>query len=180
MSLRVTSSAQVWQAVELLAGRPRAVVLIDGGAGSGKTTLAEALARRWPEAQLVSLDAFYPGWDGLAEASAMVVELVLRPSAPGYRRWDWERARPAQWVALDPSRPVLVEGCGALTPASRALADLALWCELDEAERRRRALARDGASFEAHWDQWEAQEAVHWRLHRPRELADLVVTVSQP
>ena len=44
----------------------------------------------------------------------MIAEQVLRPSDPGYRRWDWERAEPAEWVPIDPSLPLVIEGCGAL------------------------------------------------------------------
>ncbi len=174
MSTTATSVDEVWASVARVAAWPRAVVLIDGGAGAGKTTLAEALAARWPEAQVVGLDSFYPGWDGLLEASAAVAESVLDTSAPGYRRWDWAASEPAEWVALDPSRPLVVEGCGALTLASHVKADLAIWCELDEDERKRRALERDGETFAPHWDAWEAQEADHWRLNRPRDLADVI------
>jgi uridine kinase len=179
MSTTARSFDEVAQVVDRIAGWPRAVVLIDGGAGSGKTTLAEALAKRWPGVQVVSLDSFYPGWSGLAAASRIVAEQVLRPSEPGYHRWDWEAGREAEWVALDPTRPLIVEGCGALTLASHAQADLAIWCELDADERKRRALARDGELFASHWDDWEAQEAEHWSLHRPRDLADVSYAVSQ-
>ncbi len=159
---------------------PRPVVLIDGGAGSGKTTLAAALAEAWPgPLQAIGMDDFYPGWDGLAAASEAIADQLLRPSEPGYFRWDWTLSRVAGWVPIDPHRPLLIEGCGALTVRNRALADLGVWCELDEAERYRRAIARDGELFAVHWNQWEAQEAEHWQRHRPRELADLTVTVGQ-
>lgn len=159
------------------AGATRGVVLIDGGAGAGKSTLAAALVAAWPGVvQLVAMDSFYPGWGGLAAASELVADTVLRPSDPAYRRWDWGRSRPAEWVSLDPRLPLVVEGCGALTPRTRVLADVAVWCELDEAQRHRRALARDGDLFAPHWEQWKAQEAEHWRAHRPWELADVVVS----
>lgn len=162
------------------AGKPRPVVLIDGGAGAGKTTLAAALARAWDgPLQVVGMDDLYPGWDGLAAASQAIAEQLLRPVDPGYRRWDWGRSEPAEWVPIDAALPLVIEGCGALTPENRALAELGVWCELGSAERQRRAIARDGEVFAAHWDEWEAQEAVHWRRHRPWELADLVVTVGQ-
>ena len=53
---------------------------------------------------------------------------------------------------------LIVEGCGAISRASRALADHAWWLELDDAERKRRALERDGDAFAPHWDRWAAQE----------------------
>lgn len=159
----------------LVESASRPVVLIDGGAGSGKTTLAERIVQRWPGSgpvQTVSLDDLYPGWGGLAAGSAAAPALI---SGGGYRRWDWRASRPDGWRSLDPSQALVVEGCGALTPASRALAGLAIWVELDAEQRRHRALARDGASFAAHWEDWAAQEAAHWQVNRPRELADLVV-----
>lgn len=163
----------------LHASPTRSVVLIDGPAGSGKTTLAGRLAATWPgPVQAVSLDDLYPGWTGLAAAAAMVAETVLRPRDPGYERWDWTAGRKAGWMALDAALPLIVEGCGALTPRSRALAELGLWCELDDAARKARALARDGAEFAQHWDEWATQEAEHWRRHRPWDLADLILRVD--
>ena len=155
-------------------------IVVDGGSGSGKTTLARLLQALWQElaarpVQLVSLDDCYPGWNGLSAGSLMVFRDVLHPLRPGYLRWDWERQRPAQWVPLDPTAPLVVEGCGSLTRSSRRLADLALWVELGADERKRRALARDGAGFEPWWDTWAEQEAAHWAAHQPQRLADLVV-----
>lgn len=151
------------------------MVLIDGGAGSGKTTLARSLADHWPgggAVQVVGLDELYPGWGGLSAGSALVPGVI---TGSGFRTWDWVASRPGAWRTLDPSAPLVVEGCGALTTSSRPLAGLTIWLELDEATRRHRALARDGATFAAHWDDWAAQESAHWLADRPWELADLVL-----
>lgn len=164
----------------LVAGPGRAVVLIDGGAGAGKTTLAQALVAGWPDesAQLVSLDDLYPGWHGLAAGAAAVPELIV---GSGYRSWDWRADRPGPWRSLDPARALVVEGCGAITAGARALAGLAVWVDLEPDERRRRALARDGGDFCEHWSEWADQEARHWERDSPRQLADLVIEpVSQP
>lgn len=166
---------QVATLASRLAGDPRAVVLIDGPSGSGKSTLADRLAAAWPApVQLVRLDELYPGWDGLSAGSDAVASTLLRPLAPGYRRWDWASGRPADWVALDADAPLIVEGCGALTPANRALATFGIWVDAPEPVRRARALARE-PDYAEHWEQWAAQEREHRRRHRPRALADLVV-----
>jgi uridine kinase len=147
-------------------------VLIDGRSGSGKTELARALVHEWPVAQLLRLDDFYPGWHGLAEASAAVPGIL---TGLRWRAWDWVADRPGAWHELDPRRPVVVEGVGALSRASRALADLAVWVDLDDEARKTRALERDGDAFAPHWDAWAAQELEFIDREHPRALADILV-----
>jgi hypothetical protein len=151
----------------------RTVVLIDGRSGAGKTSLARVLAPAIG-AQLVSLDDLYPGWDGLEAGSRMVHELVLRPVDPGWTDWDWASGRAAGWHPLDPDLPIVVEGYGAISRASRSLADVAIWVEAPAAERRRRALARE-PGFAPHWRHWAEQERAHDAREHPRSLADVVV-----
>lgn len=147
-------------------------ILIDGRSGSGKTDLATSLAAAWPEAQLVRLDDLYPGWDGLAAGSAAVPRLLLHRR---WRSWDWAGDRPGEWHELDPQRPLIVEGVGALSIHSRPLAAYAVWVELGDEERKRRALARDGETYAPHWDRWAAQEEAFLERERPRELADEII-----
>lgn len=147
-------------------------ILIDGRSGSGKTELARAIAADWPQAQLVRMDDLYPGWAGLAEGSALVPSVL---TTGRYRVWDWAAGRYGDERALDLGRPIIVEGVGALSRASRPLADYAVWVEYPAPERKARALARDGAVFDDHWDDWAAQEDAFLHAERPRVLADAVV-----
>jgi len=160
------------------------ITLIDGRSGSGKTTYATELARR-TGAQLLSLDDLYPGWDGLEAAEAHVLRHVLRAmdtgEPPRWRAWNWADARPGAWHELDPQRPLIIEGCGALSPTARALADWGVWVELaDDSERRRRAIARDGEVFARNWQRWARQEERHAALHDPFGTADEIVEVLSP
>lgn len=169
----------------------RAVVLIDGRSGSGKSTLARALVAAWPAAQLVRLDDVYPGWDGLEAASLQVAERMLAvpsdtagpsaagASAPAWQRWDWLAGVPAEWHAIDPGRPLVIEGSGALSRRNRELATFGIWVHLDEGTRRARALERDGRAYLPHWDRWAAQELAFVERERPDRLADLVVDESR-
>lgn len=152
-----------------------AKVLIDGRSGSGKTELAAALATAWPEAQLVRLDDLYPGWDGLAAGSA---EVPLLLTTHRWRSWDWSRNRPDEWHELDASRPTIVEGVGAVTAASRPLADFTVWVELDDEERKVRALRRDGETYAPHWERWAAQEDAFIARENPAGLVHQVVDGS--
>ncbi|MEV7630933.1 hypothetical protein AB0N64_00840 [Microbacterium sp. NPDC089318] len=158
------------------------VVVIDGRSGAGKSSLAARVARAWPlttPVQLLALDSVYPGWNGLERGAEIAHESVLRPHGRGligiWRRWDWEREEEAEAHAVDPALGLVVEGCGALTPASAALADVTVWVDGPRDSRRRRALERDGDGFRSHWDMWAAQEDAHIARHEPQRLAQLSI-----
>lgn len=153
----------------------RRIVLIDGRSGAGKSTLASALASELPGAYLLRLDEVYPGWHGLDRASAALPR-ILRTGA--WRSWDWSADRPGQWRRLPTGGLLVVEGVGALSRQSRALADLAVWVELPERERQRRALARDGERYAPYWRMWAAQECRFIARDRPTQLADAILSAS--
>lgn len=158
------------------------LVLIDGPSGAGKSTLADELVAAWPAAQLLRMDAIVTGWDGLAASSAQL-ERILEAWADGepalVQHWDWAVDAPGATSTIDPSRPLVVEGSGSITARTAAFAAAVVWVDLDDdAERRRRALLRDGAVYEPHWERWAAQERAHADRHRPRALASLIVDRS--
>ncbi len=127
------------------------------------------------------MDSIYPGWDGLDPGVDHAVAHILEPHRRGatgrWRRWDWQRSVAGEPVEVDPSRAVLIEGSGILTPAAASLADIRVWVESDETARKARALDRDGDTYRPHWERWAAQERQHIQRDRPHDLADLVVEV---
>ncbi|GAA1215727.1 AAA family ATPase [Rhodoglobus aureus] len=143
--------------------------LIDGRSGSGKTELGRAIAAAWPEVQLIKLDDFYPGWDGLDAASAMVPRIL---SSLRWQEWDWVTNEAGEWHELDGNRPIVVEGVGALSRASKPLADHTIWVELDDSTRKKRALERDGETYAPHWERWARQELLFIAREKPKALAD--------
>lgn len=153
-------------------GARRAVVLLDGGSGAGKSTLATPLAAAL-DAELVRLDDIYPGWDGL-EAGSDAVHTEVIPFAR-WHRWDWDDSVRAGSHRIDPERALVVEGCGALSAAARRLSTFAIWIDLDPVERHRRAIARDGATYEPHWERWAEQERMFFARERPDLLADVIL-----
>ena len=162
------------------------VVLLDGRSGSGKTALAAALAAAWPGAHspdsptVVHLDDIYPGWHGLEAASSHVHDELLAATRPRWQHWDWVTEQPAEWSSVDPTRPLIVEGMGALSRQNAALATARIWIELDDTSRRRRAIARDGEAYEPFWDTWAEQEDAFLVRESPASLADVIVELHIP
>ena len=133
------------------------VVTIDGYSGSGKSTLAAALARLVNGWQVLHLDDWYPGWDGLvagAEIARRIAADLRGGRASSYEPWDWENGTTGATIRV-PLAPTIIEGCGAI----EAEADLAVWiADPGEDERRARALARDGQTYAPHWQRWADQD----------------------
>ena len=133
------------------------VVTIDGYSGSGKSTLAAAIARLVSDWQVLHLDDWYPGWDGLAAGADIARRIAadLRGGrASSYEAWDWENGTTGATTRV-PLAPTIIEGCGAI----EAVADLAVWiADPGEDERRHRALARDGQTYAPHWQRWADQD----------------------
>ena len=144
------------------------ILLIDGRSGSGKSELATAIAAG-TAAQLVRLDDLYPGWGGLAEGSVQVPFVITERR---WRRYNWPTSRYEEWHELGPD--LIIEGCGAISAASRALADFAIWVEHPTANRRRRAIERE-PDFAEHWEEWAAQEDAFIGAEHPERLADAIV-----
>lgn len=154
------------------------LLCVDGPAGSGKTTLAAAVAAATPGAVTVHLDDLLEGWDGLARVDDHL-ETLLRPMAGGgpgrHRRWDWHADRWAGTVEVPPSPLLVVEGVGSGTPRCADLVTLLVWVEAPHDLRLRRGVERDGDAFAPHWERWARQEATLFARDRTRERADLRV-----
>lgn len=171
--------------LDLLAGREPTLgsgrlVCIDGPAGSGKTTLAAAVAGA-TRAPVVHLDDLYEGWDGLDGLDAQL-RALLRPLAAGrpgsYRRYDWDAEAFAETVEVAPAPLLVVEGVGAGASGHRELVTVLVWVEAPRALRLRRGLERDGHHLREKWWAWQATEDRHHVAHATRARADLVVDTA--
>ncbi len=167
------------------------MLCIDGPAGSGKTTLADAVVSGFDKldqrgaatAHVVHMDDLFEGWSGLDAVDAQL-ETVLRPLAenrpgqlPPLRLVRRRLGRVRRGLAL----PAPGRGRGGERLATlRRRADLLVWVEAPYDERLHRGLARDGEAFAPHWQQWAEDETALFAREQTRERADLRIDGSVP
>lgn len=161
------------------------LVLVDGPAGSGKTTLAGRLAAALGDAPVVHMDDLYEGWSGLAEPVwARLRTGVLDPLAAGrpgsYRRYDWGAGTFAERRTVPVCGALVVEGVGAAARAVDDRASLRVWVEAPRELRIGRGVARDGEALREEWLRWAEREDEHFRADRTRERADVRLDGSAP
>jgi uridine kinase len=159
-------------------GRIR-LVLVDGPAGSGKTTLAERLAAALG-CGVLHADDLYEGWGGLPSLWETLGKQVLEPLARGedarFRRWDWARGERAEEVrAAAGARCLIVEGVGVAGRRARQYASLVVYVEAPWSVRLVRGVERDGEALRDEWLRWEATEASILGAEGTRRAADVVV-----
>lgn len=161
------------------------LVAVDGPAGSGKTTLAAALATARPGTTVVHMDDLYDGWSGLPRVADQLDGLLapLGRGRPGsYRRYDWHEERYAETVTVPPGRLLVLEGVGSGDRSVAHLVTVLAWVSAPAELRLRRGLERDGAAMAGAWERWMRDEAEHLARQRTEERADVLVdgTGSRP
>jgi uridine kinase len=160
---------------------PGRLVCVDGPAGSGKTTLAAAVADVVPGTQVVHCDELLQGWRGLP-GLATTVRRMLAPLAAGepgqWVRWDWYVDAWAETHTVEPGGLLVVEGVGSWSPGIADLVGVLVWVEAESSLRLERGLARDGEAMRPQWEQWRLDEDELFQRLGTRRHADLVVSTD--
>ena len=137
-------------AADILEHSARPLILVDGAAGSGKTTLAQKLASAL-DANLVHTDdvswnADPIRWDG--EMLTGIVTPWKNGTSVAYKPdWCKKEKRPG-YIEADADRPLIIEGMGACRKTLRAAAAYSIWVDTEPETARARVVARDLANGE--------------------------------
>ena len=166
------------------------VILIDGRAGSGKSHFAaqlkqELFALSHPVPKVIAMDELYPGWEGLQSGANYLVDNILTPLSKNqpalWQQWDWSKnQRGGDDVgngqrSFEGDNALIVEGCGSLSLRSKPFANLSIWIERPQIERKQAIKQRDGNKFDPYWDIWFSQEEEFYLANSSSSLADLLL-----
>lgn len=166
------------------------VVAIDGRSGTGKSTLARALADRLA-ATVIEGDDFYVGGTGIEgdppqsraarcidwQSQRRVLSALRAGQAASYHAFDWDAfdgslSPESTWVA--PARVLILEGAYSARPELRDLLDVTILATVPKTVREARLLEREGEI--GPWErQWHEAEDWYYAHAAPEAGFDLVL-----
>ncbi len=156
---------------------------IDGMGASGKSTFADQLALDLPGAEVIHVDDFArpdrQGWE-----QHRFVDQVLRPIRSGrpgrYQRWHFATNTPAEWVDVQPGRPIIVEGVSSTDVRLGVPWDFTVWLDAPAELRLQRARSRDGEPMLDRWlTDWIPSEEAYVAAQAPQNRVDLIIDATQ-
>ena len=169
------------------------VLALDGRCGSGKTTLANTLARQFPASITLHTDDFYlppaqriRGWEKTPCANMDLARLrdeVLAPARAGkpalYRAYSCREGAylPVQQLAAQPL--VILEGSYSHHPLLAPYEDFRVFMTCSDAEQTRRLQAREGERYANFAARWIPLEEGYFAQYHIAETADFMVDTTQ-
>lgn len=168
------------------------VLALDGRCGSGKTTLANTLARQFPASITLHTDDFYlppaqriRGWEKTPCANMDLARLrdeALRPAYEGqpvqYRAYSCREGAylPARELAAQPL--VILEGSYSHHPLLAPYEDFRVFLTCSDAEQTRRLQAREGDRYPDFAARWIPLEEAYFIQHNIEDTADFVMDTT--
>ena len=164
-----------------MASNPQ-IILIDGPAGSGKTTLSNKLSAEL-NCQVVHLDDHYNGWDealssDLTKVLLHIVESFVNGRASVVPTYNWHLAKFEGNKEISAAETLIIEGVGSGQRQIRPFASKLYWVETEPEIGLARVLERDGAEYEERIKAWQMREANHFQVERTREFADFIISTT--
>ena len=171
-----------------LAENPRVLLAIEGGAASGKSTLADLLTAIYPDTALFHADDFFlrpeqrtaaryaqPG--GNLDRERLETEILIplsRGENPEYRPFDCRAMSLAAPQHGQVARLNIVEGSYSLHPELERRYDLSVFLEISPETQRRRVLERNGPEWgQRFFERWIPLENTYHEATRTAERCTL-------
>lgn len=171
----------------LLSEKDFVLVCIDGSCASGKSTLADQLIQHY-DCNLFHMDDFFlrpeqrtaerfaqPGGNVDYERfNDELLQPLLARKPFSYCPFDCFEFELSDPVAVQPKQLNIIEGSYCMHPYFRDPYDLRILLTIDEAERRKRILARPAFLHERFFKEWIPMEELYASTFDIRSKADLI------
>ena len=164
-------------------------VAIDGGAASGKTTLAKTLSEKYG-APIIHMDDFFlrpeqrtperfaePGGNFDRERFLNeVIPHIGKKEAFSYQIFDCSRMALGAYREIPTASLTIIEGSYSHHPAFSNVFDLRIFLSVTQEERKNRILARNGEKSEMFFTRWIPLENRYFEGFAIREKADILIS----
>ena len=166
------------------AGGRQLVVLIDGPAGAGKTTLAEIISTIFTSVTTVHMDDLYDGWntplnsDLYSRIQLQILKPHLNSESSSYEVYDWAERSFHSKKQLPVRKILVVVGVGSAGIENRKLADLIVFIDVSPELGLNRVLKRDGLELSNEMQGWQVMETEHFENDGTKRAADFLVDGS--
>lgn len=196
------NSIQITTEIILTAAQKKspAVIAVDGGSGSGKSTFVQQLAKQI-KAVVISLDDFYSAdipnnkWDEYTTKEKLnkvfhwerlvttAVKPLLNGDSASWTTYDFSGIREdgtyRQWLDLQkiyPSNIIIIDGTYSASPPVIDFIDINILINVPIEERHKRLGNRESSAFLKEWhQQWDSVEDYYFNEIRPKEFYNLVI-----
>ena len=173
----------------LLKGEKHPILIsIEGGAGSGKTTLAARLSERFG-AIVHHMDDFFlplslrtperlsaPGGNVHYERfRAEVIDGIFSGAPFSYGVFDCGMGEITKQKSVKPERLHIIEGVYSAHPFFGDIYDLRIFLEISEEEQAARICARNGEKAELFFSRWIPMENRYFEHFAVKENSDLIL-----
>ena len=155
------------------------IIVIDGPAGSGKTTLAKSLSGLLENCPIIHMDEIYEGWENALSPKTFqdLVEWIINPllenNSIEYIKYDWNLEQRIEKIVINNSKIIIIEGVGSSSFEISKHASLKLWIEVNKETGINRVLTRDGLQIQEQMKTWQSQESKFFIENNSKENSDI-------
>ena len=155
------------------------IIVINGPAGSGKTTLAKSLSGLLENCPIIHMDEIYDGWENALspKTSQDLVEWIINPLLESrsieFVKYDWYLEKRIEKVVINLPKVLIIEGVGSSSFEISKHASLKLWIEVNKETGINRVLTRDGQQIQEQMKKWQSQESKFFIENNSKENSDI-------
>ncbi len=155
------------------------IVVIDGPAGSGKTTLAKSLSELLENCPIIHMDEIYDGWENalspktFSDLSDWIIRPLLENKSIEFTKYDWHLEKRIQKVVISNPKVLIIEGVGSSSLEISEHACLKLWIEVNKEIGISRVLTRDGQHIQEQMKKWQTRESEFFIENNSKENSDV-------